>query len=95
MDQPDVTQPDVALASRLLYDTLDTQPISLVRKYVIDYEGHPALNMLHLDDLTDLIQSFVASFVAMMIDAGSERDAIMESEGLREGIRDELMRWAA
>lgn len=47
-----------------------------------------------VDKLTDALMEFVAEVVVGIIDAGSERDAVLENEALRKEIRKELYGWS-
>ena len=47
-----------------------------------------------LDQVTEMIQEVIAEVVVTWIDAGSERDAVMENEKLRAAIREELLGWS-
>lgn len=61
-----------------------------------DYSGPcEAVNPDQIDELTDLIQSFIADVIASILDAGAERDAVNESEELRTAISNELNGWTA
>jgi hypothetical protein len=46
-----------------------------------------------VDCIADEFQAIIASAIAMMIDAGSERDAIMEDEQLALALRTTLKGW--
>lgn len=46
-----------------------------------------------LDDLVDNLQLFIADVVAAILDAGSEREAVMENEELRAALTSELRGW--
>lgn len=45
--------------------------------------------------LTDALQAIVAELVAVLIDAGSEREVVMENDTLHDAIANELKDWAA
>lgn len=47
-----------------------------------------------IDAVTDECLEAVARIISSHIDAGSERDAIMESESLRNAIRTEVTEWS-
>jgi hypothetical protein len=52
------------------------------------------LNPKYIDGpLSDLVQGFAAELVATLINAGSERDAVMESSTLHDAIVEELRAW--
>ena len=53
-----------------------------------------AIDLQRLSELTDLVQDLIANIVAQIIDAGSERDSVNESEQLREALLTELSGWA-
>lgn len=57
-------------------------------------DGPTAINQDRVDDLARLIQDFIANVVAMLIDAGSERDAVNEAEELHEALKAELKGWS-
>jgi hypothetical protein len=59
---------------------------------------HPGAGQLvpadRLDDLTELYMVAFAESIQAWIDAGSERDAVMENESLREQLHKELHSWS-
>jgi hypothetical protein len=61
----------------------------------VNREDHvgPALNPDHIEPLTLHLQLFIAHVVAGLLDAGSERDAMMEDEALRDAILNQLKEW--
>lgn len=46
-----------------------------------------------IECIADELQDFIASVIAYLIDAGSERDAINEDEQLAKVLRDTLKGW--
>ena len=61
-----------------------------------DYAGPcEAINPDQIDELTDAIQDFIANVISSILDAGSERDAVNESDDLRDAIANELKGWEA
>jgi hypothetical protein len=52
------------------------------------------INADHLEPLTVHLQLFIAHVIAGLIDAGSERDAVMENGVLETAIHDELKGWS-
>lgn len=51
------------------------------------------INPSSIPGLTDSIMVLIAEVVATLIDAGSEREAVMESAELHDAIVDELNGW--
>jgi hypothetical protein len=47
-----------------------------------------------VEHLAEALQNFIAHVIASVIDAGSERDAVNESEGLRLALIHELDSWS-
>lgn len=54
-------------------------------------EGYPTVPSEHLDAITEEVTLVVAEIIQAWIDAGSERDAVMEE--LSPHIRNELKGW--
>ena len=52
------------------------------------------INKDALEPLTDGIMLFIADIVATLIDAGSEREVVLENDTLRDAISAELKDWA-
>jgi len=48
-----------------------------------------------LDNLTDNLQDFIAHVISSILDAGSERDAVNESDDLYTALHDELRSWSS
>lgn len=72
-------------------DFLDTmQPDSWARR---DFGIHYAISEEHAPDLADQLQDFIANVIALILDAGSERDAVNENDELRDAIVAELDGW--
>jgi len=65
-----------------------------VRVPIPNSPGGYFINPEAVEDLADVAQSVLAYMIAGIIDAGSERDAVMENESLREYIVDELKGWS-
>jgi hypothetical protein len=59
-----------------------------------DIPGLHVIDANRLDDLTNAIQGFVADVIAAILNAGSERDAVMESDQLNRAIHAELASWS-
>jgi len=59
----------------------------------INTEDYSAINPDHMPKLASGIQLFIACIIASLIDAGSERDAVMEDEALYLAILNELKEW--
>lgn len=55
--------------------------------------GMSSINKAALEPLTDGIMLFIADIVATLINAGSEREAVLENDTLRDAIRAELKDW--
>lgn len=77
------------LAERFLYthfnDSWPRRDIPGASSYAIDPD--------HLAALADHIQDFIANVISSILDAGSERDAVNESDELSAAIHDELRGW--
>lgn len=59
-----------------------------------DYDGPCELiDADRVDDLTDALMRFVAEVVVCIVDAGSEREVVVENEALRGAIFEELKGW--
>ena len=48
----------------------------------------------YVQPLAEALQGFVADVIAQVLDAGSERDAVMENDALRVVLEVELAGWA-
>lgn len=57
------------------------------------HRPYAAVNPERIELIADAIQSFIAHTVSMLIDAGSERDAVNESTLLHEALMTELKGW--
>lgn len=55
--------------------------------------GAKFINSAAVDTIADAIQSLIAEVVTTLIDAGSEREAVLENEELRSAITKELKGW--
>jgi hypothetical protein len=61
-----------------------------------EYKGPcEAVDPDKVNQLTDAIQDLVANIVSSILDAGSERDAVNESDDLHAAIWAELHSWTA
>lgn len=47
-----------------------------------------------VDELTDMTMTLIADLIATLIDAGSEREAVLENDTLRDAIAAELKGWS-
>jgi hypothetical protein len=47
----------------------------------------------HIEELTIVVLALIADLVVEYIDAGSEREAVMENEQLHDAICNELLGW--
>jgi hypothetical protein len=54
----------------------------------------PTVPYANVDGITEVVMTVIAELVVGYIDAGSERDAVMENERLYNAIRDELIGWS-
>lgn len=59
-----------------------------------DNEGFNAISSEWVEPLTIHLQLFLAHIIAGILDAGSERDAVMDNDDLRDAIANELRSWA-
>jgi hypothetical protein len=59
----------------------------------IESNGHWAINPDRVELITEKLHSVIAETVAHLLDAGSERDAVMENYPLNDAIRKELKGW--
>jgi hypothetical protein len=57
-------------------------------------EGFYSIAEHEIGDLADAIQDLIANLVAMILDAGSERDAVLENDVLNDALIDELRGWS-
>lgn len=65
-------------------------------KLQLPFDDGTGLNYVDLaavDTLTDELMMLTANIVATLINAGSERDAVLENETLRSAIWNELSSW--
>jgi hypothetical protein len=79
---------DSRRAARILTDAMSEdvrEPIPNAGGYFIRGEK--------LEVITETLQAVIAEVVATLIDAGSERDAVMENDELTLAIRNELYGW--
>jgi hypothetical protein len=53
-----------------------------------------AIGRAHVEFIAELLHEVVAYTVSTIIDAGSERDAVMENDTLRTALEQELYGWA-
>lgn len=56
-------------------------------------EPPPLFDPKAVEVITDGIMEFIAEIVAYCLDAGAERDAVMENDTMREAIETELKGW--
>jgi hypothetical protein len=59
----------------------------------VPYEEHNAINPNHVEPLADLLQLVIAIVVASILDAGSERDVVIEDDNLHTAIINQLKEW--
>lgn len=60
----------------------------------LDYDGPCSLiDADRTEALADVLMRFIAEVVVTIVDAGSERDAVIENEALRGEILKELKGW--
>lgn len=55
----------------------------------------PCIPFNHLDAITEGFMLVIAEAIQSWIDAGSEREAVMEAEDLHAAIHDELRSWSS
>lgn len=80
----------------LAHNFIDSLPQEILEHH-IDNEG-PYENRSTFDDkavetIADELQAFIASVIASLINAGSEREAIMEDEKLSSALHNVLKEW--
>jgi hypothetical protein len=80
------------LTEHFLNNITDQSP-DLQLQLPIPDSGAKFINSAAVGLLTDEIQGFIAEIVATLIDAGSEREAVLENEELRTAITKELNSW--
>lgn len=73
----------------LAHSAIDQMP----NEWQVNTDDYSAINPECMETLADGIQLFIAYIVASLIDAGSEREAVMESESLSSAILNELKGW--
>jgi hypothetical protein len=56
------------------------------------FEGN-TINPQLAEPLADLLQLVIANVIASILDAGSERDVILEDENLSNSIRNQMRGW--
>lgn len=71
---------DLTKVTQLFLETVDPKDELLTAK---DDDGFTFIRNDMVDPLTDTIQILIADIIATLIDAGSEREAVMEDEELR------------
>jgi len=74
-------------AARLLTDAMSDNVQEVHRN------GGRYIHSGWLEEITNTLQAVIAEVVATIIDAGSERDAVMENEELHKAILNELYGW--
>lgn len=70
---------------------------TLPEDYTVPLPGCPPLRLINstqIDHLAEDLQFFIANVIAALINAGSERDAVMENDTLYQAIREELHGWS-
>lgn len=90
MSDPKVNLPDNALvnAAHIFLDALPEDvrvPIEDTGLYLINHEWDEAL--------AGHFQHFIAYCIAAILEAGSERDAVMENEWIHDAILKEIHTW--
>jgi hypothetical protein len=89
-DPEDLT-PDLAhtLVNRLPADCQEVFDNSTDTHVKMGY----AINEARVELIADTLQDFIANVIAGLVNAGSERDAVNESEDLHTAIVNELKEW--
>lgn len=59
----------------------------------LDMATHHRINPDYIDALAEMFQFTIASVIASIIDAGSERDAVMEDDALNLALANTLKEW--
>lgn len=81
---------------RLAHDFIQGLPQEILEHHLDNegpYEGRSTFDEKAVEVIADELQAFIASVVASLIDAGSERDAIMEDEMLNAELTRLLKEW--
>lgn len=77
-------------ASNIIFDAI----ASRVRVPILGtglYSIHPDA----VEPIADMLQATIANVIASLLDAGSERDAVMENEELSAALCNEIRGWVA
>jgi hypothetical protein len=61
----------------------------------IQHDDYNAINADYLNPLTDMLQLVIANVVAHILDAGSEREVVIEDDELTIAITNTLKEWTA
>jgi hypothetical protein len=61
----------------------------------IESADHNAINADLVEPLADVLQLTIAIVIASILDAGSEREPVLEDENLRDAIVNQLKEWTA
>lgn len=87
---------EVHNAQYALIDAIETvAPVPVAVPYPdMPDSGLRLINQHAVDHLTEHTMRFVAELVAALINAGSEREAVLENDQLRAAIRSELHAWS-
>lgn len=83
LDAMEETYPDLTLQLKM-EETVTGRNASAVGK---------CINSAAVETLAEELQFLIANVVATLIDAGSERDAVMENQELTDAITKELNGW--
>lgn len=59
----------------------------------LDCATHMAVNPAYIEPLADLLQLVIAIVISSIIDAGSERDVVLEDEALSTAITNAIKEW--
>lgn len=59
----------------------------------IDMATHNAINADYAEPLADVLQLVIAIVIASILDAGSEREPVLEDEALHDAILNQIKEW--
>lgn len=95
MGMPSTDQPDFQPfpLARPAIDALHAALKANGFSYVDTGLDHDAFRADAIDDLTDVFVALLAGFITDVLDAGSEREVVLEDETLHGAIRDQLRGW--
>lgn len=81
---------------QLSYEFIQQLPQEILEHHIDNegpYEDRSTFDERAVETIADELQAFIASVIASLIDAGSERDAIMEDDKLSGALVRVLQEW--